>query len=170
MTAIHETRKDLKKVRSLLRLARPCLPDDAYRRTNARLRAIARVLAGTRDDDVLIEVADALAERHAGVLPASAFEALSARLAANAAARRAGAGGAKRDATTRELEAADADVERWLLRRCDADALGRGTLRAYRRGRAAMRRAEREPITEHLHEWRKRVKDLWYDARLLDEA
>lgn len=58
VTAIHEARKDLKKARSLLRLARPCLPADAYRGENARLRDIARALAGTRDADVLAQTAE----------------------------------------------------------------------------------------------------------------
>jgi len=34
----------------------------------------------------------------------------------------------------------------------------------YRRGRAA---AAKPATDEDLHEWRKRVKDLWYQARLL---
>jgi CHAD domain-containing protein len=40
----------------------------------------------------------------------------------------------------------------------------------YRSGRRAFARAEDEPTTEHLHEWRKRVKDLWYQQRLLKRA
>jgi hypothetical protein len=65
-TATHEARKDLKKVRSLLRLARECLPPDANRAENARLRGIGRALGGAREADVLVQTAEGLGERPAG--------------------------------------------------------------------------------------------------------
>jgi CHAD domain-containing protein len=170
VTAIHEARKDLKKARSLLRLARPCLPADAYRGENARLRDIARALAGTRDADVLAQTVEGLAERRPGRLPATAFDQLGARLAAHAARSRERAGGAVSDELLASLDAAAVDGDGWPVERCDLDALRRGAVRAYRRGRREMARAQREPTTERLHEWRKRVKDLWYHARLLGEA
>jgi CHAD domain-containing protein len=39
--------------------------------------------------------------------------------------------------------------------------------RTYARGREAFARADRKPTATNLHEWRKRVKDLWYQERLL---
>lgn len=42
-----------------------------------------------------------------------------------------------------------------------------GLERVYRQGRAAMELALVDPTDEHLHEWRKRVKDHWYHVRLL---
>jgi CHAD domain-containing protein len=33
-----------------------------------------------------------------------------------------------------------------------------------------MRAAAKEPNDEHLHEWRKRVKDLWYASQILTPA
>jgi len=46
----------------------------------------------------------------------------------------------------------------------------KGVERAYRRGRRAFAVADDDPTTENLHEWRKRVKDLWYHQRLLRPA
>jgi CHAD domain-containing protein len=43
-------------------------------------------------------------------------------------------------------------------------------VRAYARGRDALACVERERSVEALHEWRKRVKDLWYHQRLLRDA
>jgi CHAD domain-containing protein len=170
VTATHEARKDIKKVRSLLRLARPCLPAGAYRAENARLRQVAHSLAGARDADVLVETADALAERHAGQLPQAEFVGLRARLAAAAQRAREDAEGRVGEPVLAALGAAADATDRWPFGRCDADALARGAVRAYRRGRRELERAEREPTTENLHEWRKRAKDLWYHARLLEEA
>jgi len=42
--AVHGVRKDPKKTRALLRLARPGLPDEVYRRENDALRDIGREL------------------------------------------------------------------------------------------------------------------------------
>jgi hypothetical protein len=49
-------------------------------------------------------------------------------------------------------------------------ALRAGFHEAFRRGRKALTRAEKEPSPENLHEWRKRVKDHWYHVRLLQDA
>ena len=170
VTATHEARKDIKKVRALLRLARGCVPADAYRAENARLREIARSLAGARDADVLVQTTEGLGERHAGRLPEAAFERLRARLAAVAERSRAEAGGGARAPALATLDAAAAATDDWPIGPCDVDALARGAVRAYRRGRRELAQAERDPTTENLHEWRKRVKDLWYHARLLEEA
>jgi CYTH domain-containing protein len=48
--------------------------------------------------------------------------------------------------------------------------VGDGLRATYRDGRKALRRARREPTDEHLHEWRKSVKYLWYQTRLLRDV
>ena len=53
--SIHETRKCLKRIRALLRLVRPGIDDDDFRRENARYRDIARMLSPERDADILPE-------------------------------------------------------------------------------------------------------------------
>ena len=52
----------------------------------------------------------------------------------------------------------------------DPDALAESLERTYARGRDAFARADRKPTTTNLHEWRKRVKDLWYQQRLLEDT
>ena len=167
--AVHEARKDLKKARSLLRLARPGLPGDVYRRENAALRDTGRSLSGARDADVLVETAADLGERYAGQLPEAQFAALGAGLAAAGAEARANASAAAADAVA-TLDGVAARVEDWPLERCDHDTLVHGATRAYKRGRAALAAVEKTPSVERLHDLRKRVKDLWYHGRLLEEA
>ncbi len=41
---------------------------------------------------------------------------------------------------------------------------------AYGRGREEFLACRREPTVDGLHEWRKRVKDLWYHAKLLEST
>ena len=170
VAAVHGARKDLKKTRSLLRLVRPALKEKAYRRLNAELRDTARDLSGTRDADVMLETLDDLAGRFAGQVPRKTFTALKRSFGARArAARKAGDDGGHPDVVAR-LEAAQAEVAAWPLERVDRKTLVAGAVRAYARGQRERARAEAEPTAESLHEWRKRVKDLWYHLRLLEEA
>jgi CHAD domain-containing protein len=168
--AVHEARKDLKKARSLLRLARPGLPDDVFRRENRALRETGRSLSAARDADVLVTTAADLGERYAGQLPEAQFAALGAGLAAAAADARAGEGDAAAADGVATLDAVAARVGDWPLERCDHDTLVHGATRAYRRGRTALAAVEKTPSVERLHDLRKRVKDLWYHGRLLEEA
>ena len=168
--AVHEARKDLKKARSLLRLARPGLPDDVYRRENGALRATGRSLSGARDADVLVKTVADLGERYAGQLPEAQFAALGAGLAAAAAEARAKEGDDAAADAVATLDAVAARVGDWPLERCDHDTLVHGATRAYRRGRTALAAVEKTPSVERLHDLRKRVKDLWYHGRLLEEA
>jgi CHAD domain-containing protein len=166
VTTVHEIRKDIKKARSLLRLARPGLPAKAYKRENRRLRDTARGISGTRDADVLAETVDKLAERYAGRLPKRSFTTLKRRLAAQA-----GEGGSGDWAgLLGALEQARAHAAELPFAGCDRDTLRAGAVRAYARGRNALAAAERDPSVERLHDWRKRAKDLWYHQRLLREA
>src|ERR671911_3201873 len=56
--AVHEARKDTKKLRALLRLVRYDIGEKAYRRESAAFRDAARELAGARDADVMITTLD----------------------------------------------------------------------------------------------------------------
>ena len=65
------------------------------------------------------------------------------------------------------MKATRGRIDEWPLRQSGWKALEPGLLRSYVRGRKALATAHREPTVENLHEWRKRVKDLWYHLRLL---
>jgi CHAD domain-containing protein len=164
--AVHDARKHLKKTRSLLRLARPAMPSSEFRRVNRALRDRGRALSGTRDADVMVATVDALAERFAGHLPASAFEHVRRPLAERAAGQREDAAAAMAE-HAEALRALAAEADGWPLDGALAAAVAKARARSYAQARRAFRRAEREPTSANLHEWRKRAKDLWYHERLL---
>lgn len=169
--AIHEARKHLKKTRALLRLVRPALGRKAYRRENDALRDAGLALSGTRDADVRVATAQALAEHAAGRLPADVFAALHEALAAEAAAGRDDDDAEARFAPViAQLRAAELRVETWPLDGAGWDTVLAGVARAYARGREAFAIACATPDAELLHAWRKRAKDLWYHQRLLAPA
>jgi CHAD domain-containing protein len=160
--AIHDARKRIKKTRALLRLARPGLKAKAYRRRNRALRDTGRAMSGTRDADVLVETVDALAERFAGQLPRTFFTGIREPLAGDAGEA------AEPGEHASSLRALAQDE--WPLRGVDGEALAASLKQTYTRGRDAFARADRKPTTTNLHEWRKRVKDLWYQERLLEDT
>jgi CHAD domain-containing protein len=61
-------------------------------------------------------------------------------------------------------------VDAWELGTDGFDLVRPGLEREYRRGRSALRAVRGDPSAEAVHEWRKRVKDLWYHLRLLQSA
>jgi CHAD domain-containing protein len=164
--AVHDARKAVKKARALLRLARPALPVDAVRELNGELRDAAGLLSGTRDADVMCATYDALAERYAGRLSQARFDRARRALVLPATAEGAADPAAE---TADRLEALVARVDALPWDRADREALVGGIVRAHARGRAALHAARDEPTVDGLHDWRKRVKDLWYHERLLEE-
>jgi CHAD domain-containing protein len=161
--AVHEARKDMKKLRALLRLARGELGSKAFDRENACFRDAARELAGTRDSDVMLETLAGLTY----LPPGDGWE-LRKAIQAH---RERNAGDGDREASARTavaiLKEARGRVSDWPLERDSFDALAKGLDKTYRRGRDDFEAASREPALEVLHDWRKRVKDLWYHHTLL---
>jgi CHAD domain-containing protein len=155
--AVHEARKDMKKLRALLRLARAELGDYVFRFENATARDTARLLAGARDATVMLETLEGLPVRHPQ---------LRSALERHAAA----AGEPRRDEAIAALGGIGERIGEWPLERDDFAAVKPGLRRIYRQGRRAMRKAEADPTVENLHEWRKREKDLWYHLRLLRDV
>jgi CHAD domain-containing protein len=161
--AVHEARKDMKKLRALLRLTRGELGAQAFARENACFRDAARELAGARDRDVMLETLDGLTNLPAG-------EGWELRKLIQADRERNGGGG-DREAAARSavamLKQARGRVGEWPLERDSFGALAKGLEKTYRRGRSDCKAAMEERTVESLHEWRKRVKDLWYHHTLL---
>ncbi len=154
---VHDVRKRIKKLRGLLRLLRSGLP--AYEAENAALREAAAGLSSLRDAAVRLATFDALVPR-----PAGALAALRAMLEQEAAP---GATSPASVAASRALLASVlARVPGWKLRGKDRAILLEGLGTTRRKARKAMAAARAEPTIEAMHDWRKRAKDVWYQARL----
>jgi CHAD domain-containing protein len=167
--AVHEARKDLKKLRSVLRLVRPVLGDSDYQRENVRYRDAARRLSGVRDAQALGETVAALEDRFDDKPPPGGWKPI-----AQALSRADGVDLAELD-RLRERAAAEIDGGRRELQTLSLpgdgfDVIRPGLRRAYSRGRKRFAEAAADPTDERLHEWRKRSKDLWYHLRLLRPA
>jgi CHAD domain-containing protein len=167
--AVHEARKDLKKLRSVLRLVRPVLGDDDYRPENERYRDAARRLSGARDAQALAETVSALEARFEDEPPPGGWKPI-----AQALTRTDGVDAAEldrlRERAAAEIEAGRRELQALSLPGDGFDVVGPGLRRAYSRGRRRLAEAVADPTDERMHEWRKRAKDLWYHLRLLRPA
>jgi CHAD domain-containing protein len=165
--AIHEARKSVKKLRALLRFVRPEI-GPVYDAESARLRRVGGGLSRLRDAGAVIETLDGLTERFQQDLGRTSLASIRRALAARKreAERRAGAGQVLNRMAT-ALAALEKRVGRWPLPGDGFKPLVQGIERTYRRSRKAFERARRNPDAARLHEWRKRVKDHWYQMRLL---
>ena len=170
--AVHESRKSLKRLRAVARLARVEIGTKDYRRANATFRDAGRRLSGARDAQVLIQAFDALAERYPAELGAARLGEFRARLVGEyeSLGGNITAGSALFVEIAGDLRKASARVEKWSFKHSGFRAVAPGLGTAYRDGRGAYRVALRDPTPEHLHDWRKRVKDLWYSVQLLEAA
>src|SRR5262249_4772614 len=65
------------------------------------------------------------------------------------------------------LKAARRRVKDWKIRTNGWKALADGLKSSLGRGRKAFAAASVEPTVENLHEWRKRVKDLWHQLQIV---
>jgi CHAD domain-containing protein len=166
--AVHEARKDLKKLRATLKLVRPLIGDKTYGRENARFRDAGRALSDVRDVQVRAQTIDALAKRFPDDPPPGGWWTLRALLVDDASGN--GALESLREQVSDEIERGDQAIEDWPLGANGFDLLGPGLKRAYSRGRRRFRDARKDPSDERLHEWRKRSKDLWYHLRLVRRA
>ncbi|HEY3191692.1 MAG TPA: CHAD domain-containing protein [Solirubrobacterales bacterium] len=168
--AIHEARKDVKKIRSALRLVRDEIGDDAWRRENDHYREIARTLSGFRDAEILVEALDGLTERF-GQSARERFAGLRGELdEENRSAHDDGSVERAMASAAAGLAAGRARIEQLPLEGDGWEVIGPGLHRSYRRGRRRLQAVEEEASVTNLHELRKRVKDLWYQLRLIGGA
>jgi CHAD domain-containing protein len=186
--AVHETRKAIKRVRTLERLTAGTGDRAQRRRRRDLLRGAAGELSGVRDAQVSLGTLEGLMRRAPKRLGADAGV---ARLRAKLLAERAAAERALRESGGRERALGLLRQTRASLAdaaaggggaRVRAGVLNDGVTRIYRRGRGAMRIArkhkgiaEGQGIAEdqgiaEMHEWRKRVKDLRYAAEALGDG
>jgi CHAD domain-containing protein len=160
--ALHELRKTVKKLRALARLCAAGFR--SHKAIDRTLRDAGRAIAPLRDQDALLDLFDRIA-----ALPGPRLAGLHALRAAYAA--RFTATPTDRAAALTEhyraLRTLRDQTDRWKFDARGFAALEPGLRATYGKARKMMKPALRHPGGDLLHEWRKRVKDHGYHARLL---
>ncbi len=162
---VHETRKALKRTRSMLRCVRSGLDESTWERENGALRDIGRQLSGMRDRDVLRQTAEKLATSPSksmvaalAWLEAEVIESPPAAVASPDSSEVAADPETVIEDALRALAEARDRLERIAVEGDIADVMAAGLAKAQRAGREAGARLEAEPTDEHLHDLRKAVQ------------
>jgi CHAD domain-containing protein len=167
--AVHDVRREIKKLRAILRLVRPGIGETAYDKATKTLREAANRLDTMRDAQVRLTALEELARRSNGQIPRHSLPKIQNALRQNCRQEEQ-----KLGATLGPVKDILSDARQQLadlkVKPNSWKAVGPGLKRIYRRGRKALELAEREPSPEHFHEWRKRVKDLANQLRLVCPA
>ena len=165
-SAVHESRKSVKKVRAVaafLTQAGGKLP----RKDRKRLKSAARALAGVRDSTAIIDTFDRVRRRYPKQLPEHTYGILRRGLvrARDRSEARAQHDGVVADAAE-GLEKTRQSAKEWPSASITRSGLIAILTASYRRSRHAMKRARVTGQSATLHRWRKELKTLWYQLRL----
>jgi CHAD domain-containing protein len=166
LEAVHEVRKDIKELRALLRLVRKATPRSEYRRYSDTLREAAGHLATARDAHVKLNALRNLIAHFQRELAPRSFQKIKAMLAQDCRKQQ---GELSRTHASRRVARLLKKLSGWFsslkLKDSGWSALGPGVNRSYREARCCLALENGSP--ENFHEWRKRVKDLYYQVGLL---
>ncbi len=161
----HQLRKRAKRLRGLFRLMRPGFPD--YAEHNMVIRDAARSLATLREHGALQET---ITKLETAPPTGSDTSDLSFAKSTLVSATKSPV-----DTNTALLGYVDAlqflssAIPTWTFEG-GPDALHKGIGMTFAQGKTAMKRCGKHPKIEDIHLWRKRVKDHWYHARLLEKT
>ncbi len=168
---IHEARKSFKQIRAVLRLIRGTLAKDVYDRENETYRDAGRVLGPLRDAFVRIETLDEALKEVDNPEAHGAAAILREHLQARYDEAHQSL---VEDRTIGEevigtLRQARERIQEWQLGEDDFALIAPGLKKNYRQGVGAMQAALGDDFSaEAYHEWRKRVKYLWNQMRVLE--
>ncbi len=178
--AIAVARRRMKKLRGLLRLARPALGEECYRKENWRYRDCGRALSRRRDASAAIEALDLLDASEPASKPADMeiiaprdLTSVPSQLRATLSDRRnrlAPVAACDPDPAERvlaELKAGRLQLGALPLATLDPQTCVAGLSRIYRQAAAGLGRVRSQPDTAAFHDWRKRVKYHWMHLRLI---
>jgi len=165
--AIHEARKSAKKVRAIVELIEAD-NGSGVGRSQKRLRTINRALSPARDSDAMVEILAKLKSRNPHLFSEHTFARARRRLTSSKEeALRAAQHDEAWAVVDRELGKLQASAKGWRSAHRQFKTFAAGIHRTYRRGRKAMARARKRQGAADFHEWRKQIKALWYQVRLL---
>lgn len=170
--SIHESRKNFKKIRGLLRLVRFELGDELYKKENKIFRNIGRILSPVRDAAVMTETLDYIIKKHPKEIYYDDYKQIRKYL--NLRARRIRAQFKKNteliNKTIKTLTEHRDEFNKLPLRKKSFNQLIPGLTLVYEKGHNSFALVKRNPSAKNYHEWRKQAKYLWYHTRILEGA
>ena len=166
--AVHNVRREIKKLRAILWLVRGEIGKGAYRRSVNTLRTAADRLTPVRDAHIRLKAFEALTAQYKRRVPARPFPEIKRALRRNCrAAERKYFKNNSTGKLKRILRKAGRQAGGLKIKSDGWAAIAPGLEKGYRRGRTVLAMIRVVPTPEHFHDWRKRVKELWHQVCLL---
>ena len=161
---VHETRKHLKKARAALRFAAGEVGSGLWKREDRCLRKVGQLISEVRDAEVRLETVRQLREFTRG--RKRSFRETEELLAFELDSFLAAFSEWPEEAKQRLTETL-AGIRAWPLDDLCCKQLRKCVQTTYKRGRRALTVAIKKTSAKNLHTFRKRVKELWYELRIL---
>jgi len=163
---VHEVRKHLKRLRAAMRLAIGVVGKNCHAEENRCVRDIGRLVSDLRDAQVRLQTFIQLRDKATKNSEQQLFPRIEELLLLERESFSAAFAGWQRRAIP-QLENVKARLMAWPLDGLNMKEISNAVCKIYRRGQRALVKAIDDPEPENFHAWRKRVKDVWYELRIL---
>jgi CHAD domain-containing protein len=163
---VHEVRKHLKKLRAAMRLAIGVVGKNCHAEEDRCVRKIGRLVSDLRDAQVRLQTFIQLRDKAAKNSEQQLFPRTEELLLLERESFSAAFAGWQRRAIP-QLEGVKARLMNWPLDGLTWKQVCGAVGKIYKRGQRGLAKTIKDPDPEHLHTWRKRVKDVWYQLRIL---
>ena len=163
---VHEVRKHLKKLRAAMPLAIPEVGRDRHTREDRCVRRIGRLVSDLRDAQVRLQTLIQLRDETAKGPHDSPFPRIEELLSLERESFSAAFAGWQQQAIP-QLERVESRLLKWPLEGLTWKQVYGAVGKIYKRGQRRLAKTINDPDPENFHAWRKRVKDLWYQLRIL---
>ncbi len=163
---VHEVRKHLKKLRAAMRLAIGQVGKNRHAREDRCARKIGRLVSDLRDAQVRLQTFIELRDQAAKALGPERFPRTEELLLLERESFSAAFDGWQSRAIP-QLEHAKTRLMKWPLEGLTWKQICGAVGKIYKRGQRGLAKTINDPEAENFHAWRKRVKDIWYQLRIL---
>jgi CHAD domain-containing protein len=163
---VHEVRKHLKRLRAAMRLAIGVVGKNCHAKEDRCVRNIGRLVSDLRDAQVRLQTFNKLRNKAAKNSEKQLFPRTGELLLLERESFSAAFAGWQREAIP-QLENVKARLVAWPLEGLNWKQICNAVCKIYRRGQRALAETIDDPEPENFHAWRKRVKDVWYELRIL---
>jgi CHAD domain-containing protein len=160
---VHEVRKHLKKLRAAIRLAVGEVGKTQHAREDRCVRKIGRLVSDLRDAQVRLQTLVQLRDETA---KDNHFPSIEELLSLERESFSAAFAGWQKQAIP-QLERVEARLLKWPLEGLTWKQICGAVGKIYKRGQRGLAKTINDPESENFHAWRKRVKDIWYQLRIL---
>jgi len=163
---VHEVRKHLKKLRAAMRLAVGAVGKNQHASEDRCVRKIGQLVSDLRDAQVRMQTLVELRDEAAKGPKDNPFPRLEELLSLERESFSAAFACWQKEAVP-HLERVEARLLKWPLEDLTWKQICGAVAKIYKRGQRGLAKTICEPEPENFHAWRKRVKDLWYQLRIL---